>query len=454
MPTMNLRPILRPACHAVLVLAGSGALAQGAANAVPGQTPAPPAPLAAAIPTDAAAKEAPVLSLADLVSLVQRHNPNLRAALQGRDAARAAVVTAAALPNPEIEAGSGQARPRLPGAVGGNLSSWEVMQRLENPSLRSARIEGAQFGLEGSRQQVAATANDLVAQVRLKAYEWLLRGEEAEAAGEALQLLEQIRDRVRARVQSGEAPRLESIKADAEVVNARQRFEAARLQVDQAALAVNRLAAGQLPPRWRLSASLSDVPGLPATEQLQREAHERNPELAQLRAEVARREAQLREARASRFPGVDLRYGENREREFRQGVFSVGVRLPLLDQGRGRIDEAAAELTRAQTLLEGRRNELSLQIQSASKALEVARLRVDALARGAVPEAEAALRVAQAAYRFGERGILDVLDAQRLLRTVRADLIDARFRLQAAAVELEFLAGRYAVSDTAVSARP
>jgi cobalt-zinc-cadmium efflux system outer membrane protein len=453
MPTIKLRPILRPACHALLALAGSGALAQGAANAVPGQTPALPAPVAA-VPNDSAARDEAVLSLADLVSLVQRHNPNLRAALQGREAARAAVVTAAALPNPEIEAGSGQARARLPSAVGGNLSSWEVMQRLENPSVRSARIEGAQFGLEGSRQQVAATANDLVAQVRLKAYEWLLRGEEAEAAGEALQLLEQIRDRVRARVQSGEAPRLESIKADAEVVNARQRFEAARLQVDQAALAVNQLAAGQLPPRWRLSASLSDAPGLPSTEQLQYEAHDRNPELAQLRAEVARREALLREARASRFPGVDLRYGESREREFRQGVFSVGVRLPLLDQGRGRIDEAAAELTRARTLLVGRRTELSLQIQSATKALEVARLRVDALARGAVPEAEAALRVAQAAYRFGERGILDVLDAQRLLRTVRADLIDARFRLQAAAVELEFLAGRYAVNDTAASARP
>ena len=37
-------------------------------------------------------------------------------------------------------------------------------------------------------------------------------------------------------------------------------------------------------------------------------------------------------------------------------------------------------------------------------ALEAARLRVDALGRGALPEAEAALRVAQAAYRFGGAG--------------------------------------------------
>jgi cobalt-zinc-cadmium efflux system outer membrane protein len=51
--------------------------------------------------------------------------------------------------------------------------------------------------------------------------------------------------------------------------------------------------------------------------------------------------------------------------------------------------------------------------------------------------------VAEAAYRFGERGILDVLDAQRVLRSIRADLLDARYQLQAARIQLEYLAGRY-----------
>ena len=58
-------------------------------------------------------------------------------------------------------------------------------------------------------------------------------------------------------------------------------------------------------------------------------------------------------------------------------------------------------------------------------------------------EAEAAVRVAQAAYRFGERGILDVLDAQRVLRGVRADLIQARFQLQEARIKLDQLVGQY-----------
>ncbi len=395
-----------------------------------------------------------LLSLADLVFLVQRHNPQLRASLQARDAATAGVVGAAARPNPSLEAGTGQARARVPGTASGTLFSWSLAQTIENPALREARIDGARFGLQGSQHQVTVATSELVAQVRLRAYELLLQQEEAAAAADALTLLEQIRDRVRIRVQSGEAPRYESIKADAEVVTARLRADSARLGVDQARLAINRLAAGQLPTRWRLAASLGDVPVLPPLAQLQSEAQDRNPELAVLQTNVARIEARLKEARASRYPGVEFRYSEHREVDARQHLLSMGMRLPLLDQRRGPIDEAAAELARAKTLLEGRRTELGMQLSSSAAALEMARLRIDALSRGAQPDAEAALRVAQAAYRFGERGILDVLDAQRLLRSVRADLIDARFRLQAAAVELEFLAGRFSLPESMISGKP
>jgi cobalt-zinc-cadmium efflux system outer membrane protein len=99
-------------------------------------------------------------------------------------------------------------------------------------------------------------------------------------------------------------------------------------------------------------------------------------------------------------------------------------------------------LERAEIRLEGRKAELRQQVLLTWKSLEMARLRIEALSQGSVREAEAALRVAQAAYRFGERGILDVLDAQRVLRSVRADLIEARYQLQEARVMLDRLTGQ------------
>jgi cobalt-zinc-cadmium efflux system outer membrane protein len=53
------------------------------------------------------------------------------------------------------------------------------------------------------------------------------------------------------------------------------------------------------------------------------------------------------------------------------------------------------------------------------------------------------LTVAQAAYRFGERGLIDVLDTQRVLRGILADSLQARFDLQAAAAEIDRLRAYY-----------
>jgi len=105
-------------------------------------------------------------------------------------------------------------------------------------------------------------------------------------------------------------------------------------------------------------------------------------------------------------------------------------------------------MRRLQGRLDGRRAELRQQLQHAWQALAIARLRVQALSEGVVLDAEAALKVAQAAYRYGERGILDVLDAQRVLRSARLNLLEARFQSQAARIELETLAGRFAASPS------
>ena len=58
---------------------------------------------------------------------------------------------------------------------------------------------------------------------------------------------------------------------------------------------------------------------------------------------------------------------------------------------------------------------------------------------GTLRQAEAAVEAAQAAFKFGERGIIEVLDAQRVLRAARFDYISAQFDRQQALIELEQL---------------
>lgn len=407
--------------------------------------------LAQALPPTVAAQTAqdvPELDTAQLTALVLQYNPGLQAAAQSLQGARSAVQTASALPNPRLEWSRGpwqELGSVSPGTQRGQ--TWSVAQPIENPQLRSARVDAAQAGQRSAGQQLAMVRNDLISQLRLRIHEVMLFQAEASAASESLTLLEQVRQRVRVRVDSGEAARYELIKADAEVINARERQQSAALKAEQSLLVISRLAAGQLPARWKLKPPAAGEGQEPLDlEQLQQRAREANPELQTLKHELERARHRLELARASVVPAVDLRYSETRDPQVRHSQWGVSVQVPLLDQRRGPIAEATAEYERSRVLYEGRLAELQQQILFAWRALEMARLRVESLSQGVLKEAESALRVAEAAYRFGERGILDVLDAQRLLRTVRADLLQARFQQQAARITLEQLSGRHATT--------
>lgn len=385
----------------------------------------------------------PGYSIDQITQRILAGNPDLQASALARDAARSASMAALALPNPKLDVSGGRATPRSGLSGASSVQAFGASQLIESTAVRGARVDSARAAERGAGHTVSQVRNQLVAQTRLGAFEALLRQEEAEAAAEALRLLDQVRERVRVRVDSGEAPRYELIKADAEIIGARQRRDAARLMAEKALLDLNRLAGGALPDRWRLAATLDEAGPALVLDALTREALERSPELAQLQAEVDRARAQLQAAQASRWPGVEVRIDHSREVDLIQNKIGLSVAVPLLDNRSSTIEQASVELSRAQRLLEGRRTELRQQVLIGWKSFEMASGAVEALSRGAVREAEAALRVAEAAYRFGERGILEVLDAQRVLRSVRADLLQARFQVQAARVVLEQLAARY-----------
>ncbi len=384
-----------------------------------------------------------IITINELINTVVINNPELLASRQSLDAATAGITTAKALPNPRLEMQSGRYNEQNPAALSGRGNGIGVAQLIENPALRSARAEGALHNRSRSAQVVVMTENELIAETKRRAYEYLLRKEETIAAFDALGLLEQIRERVKVRVETGEAGRYELIKSDAEIYNARQREQTARLQTQQAAISLNRLAAGRLPSSWELNAQLSDKLQVPDLELLKQTALAENPEIRQLVAELARSRSKINEAEASRWPGVEIRVSQLREPEARQNMIGLSVQLPILDQRAGPRAEAIAERERAIVRLEGRKAELLQQIELTWKSVQIARTRIDALSEGVLRDAEATLRVAQAAYRFGERGILEVLDAERVLRSVRNDLLLARYQLQASLIELDTLAGRH-----------
>lgn len=378
----------------------------------------------------------------DLPTLERVALERSRVALASRDrlaAARSGLATAAAWPNPEVEYLSGSQRPRSPAGTSGDARSYALTQPLDVPWLRQPRIEAADASVRAAEADGLAFTADFVSRLRMRYFDLLRREAELNNAREDAQLMEGMRSRIAKRVEQGESPRFELIKADAEMLNAQKAAQVAGFRVAQARSQLRQLVGDALPADFSVSGSLRQLPGLPQRQQVKDEVQQTSPELVRARAEAVRAERQLALEKAQRWPRLAIKAGVDEDPDLRTRRLGLVVNVPLWDRRVGPVAEAEAQLSRARNELAAHEFGLAQQLEVAFQQYEIAQAQVNALEGGIVRQAENALQVAEAAYRFGERGYIEVIDAQRVRRAARAELIAARHEVAAAWVEIERL---------------
>lgn len=393
-------------------------------------------------PVVAASPQAPRYALADLEALAQRQSPVFLLIGDQIEAAKAGIRTAQAFPNPELEWLSGPSKARVPDVTTGNTRSSSLVQPLDLPNKRSARIAAAEAALSVAQASGSSDVADLISKLRLRYYELLRREAELRAAREDLSLIEAIRHRIAKRVEVGESPRFELIKVDTETLNAQKAVHTAGVLIRQAKAGIRQLVGHTLPADFEISGKLTDVTEPPSLEKVRTQILETNPEIQRARAEVRQQEARLDQAHAQRWPDLALKAGRDEDPDLRTTRVGLVMTVPLWDWKSGPIAEARAQLSQARYQLSQQEITLAQNLELAYQRLEIAQNQVQALENGIIRQAEAALKVAEAAYRFGERGFIDVLDAQRVFRFARNELIAARYEFASACSEIERLRTR------------
>ena len=402
-------------------------------------------PVSAEEPTTVpAAVSAAAISIEALQRLGLEANGLVHAARSQVGIAESGVISASAYPNPQVSAMGGPQNPRILAANPANSTrEVGVVQPIENPFMRSARIDAASAGVEASRASLNQVRADLAAQLRVRAFELLQRQEIARTETEVFDLMDDVRRRIKVAVEVGETARFELIRADAEVLNAAGRKEAAQLNAQRARVMLRQLTAGALKPDFELSATLRDPVQLPALEVLREEVPAANPEILRLQAEQERTRLRISQERAAIIPSVDVLFLNYQDAQYTENRAGMRVTVPLLYQRRGEINAAIFDSARVRETLEYRVFEVGQLLESAWQGYQIAQRRVEMFEGGIIREAELAFQVARTAHRFGERGLIEVLDSQRILRGILVDSLQARFELQAAAAEIDRLRAHY-----------
>ena len=380
------------------------------------------------------------LSLPDLEAMMFSQSPALRGAANAVDAARAAVDTARTIPNPQVEVMNGTRKPRVDMTQpNGNLKTVSITQDLDMPWHRFPRVDGALAGLNAAQANEQSFKADIRAQLRLRYYDLVRRTAENRVAREDVKLMEGIHKRIQLQVETGEKARFELVKANAELLNAQKMQESAGLRVRQSRGALRALVGIQLPEGFEVQEQAhAFAPPAPLGE-VRDQVLQANPELQRTRAERQQLDRKLSEEKALRFPKFALRADQDLDPEWRSKRVGVAMNLPLWDWRSGPVGEAAAKLAQTDNQLAYQEFSLLQSLEAAYQQYEIANAQMVALEGGIVRNAANALRIAELAYKAGEKNFLDVMDAQRVYRAARNELITAQFELASAWAEIERL---------------
>lgn len=391
------------------------------------------------LPSFAQAKEqTPTFDLDQIINLALERNPTIAGAKSVIEQNEGRRIEAGAYPNPTIGAQTANAALRDP-TNGTRLTEYSmtVHQTVEWPGMRAARQDAAAAGLAGATVGLDEVKLNLIAEVKGLFYELLLAERTVDLLQQNLEIVQEVARIVKARVRSGEGPQFEAVKADVEVLKAKQEMTKAKNVVRVKLVGLDTLTAGALGPRYKVQGDFRSLRDRLDPEQMAARDLSQHPILKRQGKLVEQAESTVSKERQARVPNVTLFGGYAREVGREAVLGGVSVPTPLWYRQQGHIATALGTQRKEEAELIRSRNDLTRAMNQHAREAETAQDQIIVYEEGLLKQAQEALRIAQLSFRQGASSLLDVLDAQRVQRQITVDYNLARFELSLALTRFE-----------------
>ena len=367
----------------------------------------------------------------EVVELIMRDGPQARAIRAESEVTVREQLARIAYPNPEVTYSREGA---------GFTEFFQAGQSLPIFGARGALSragEAASAAAEAERDvRLWLLRSDAAAAVaRLVAHQARLESAQADAR-EVERLIEILRTRER----EGEGSRFDRLRAEQELRDIRQLATSAAVSVVESRATLS----GMLPRDVSVTRiTAAQAPPPPASlEALQTKATTTRAELRALQQSALRATLEADAARRARLPSPYVFGGVKRAdgasgRET-GGMFGLSVSVPLFDTGGREAARWAAEGARIDAARASIENRIRSEIAAAAAVLSMRQVALSEEQQGAADEL---MQIAEVAYREGEVGILELLDAVRAASRARVRAIDLRLDARLARIALERAVG-------------
>lgn len=373
-----------------------------------------------------------------IIDLALERNPAIAGARSVIEQNEGRQIQAGAYPNPVVGAltASGRARDS---STSRSLIEDAVTaeQTVEWPGMRAARKEAAAAGLASATVGLDEAKLNLVAEVKGLFYELLLAERTVDLLQQNLEIVQEVARIVRARVRSGEGPQFEAVKADVEVLKAKQEMTKAKNVVRVKLVGLDTMTSGALGTRYQVQGDFRSLRDRLDPEQMASRDLSQHPTLKRQGKLVEQAESTVTKERQGRVPNVTLFGGYAREIGREAVIGGVSLPVPVWYRQQGHIATALGTQRKEEAELLRAKNDLARAINQHAREAETAQEQILVYEEGLLKQAQEALRIAQLSFRQGASSLLDVLDAQRVQRQITVDYNQARFELSLALTRFE-----------------
>lgn len=396
--------------------------------------------LAGALLASSGAALAEAVSLAQALAQAAQNSPRIAEAKAQAQAAEARARQAGASPNPELSlevenfAGTGVFQ-----GFRSTETTIAVNQRIELGGKRSARVAVASAERDFAFLSLRRAEADVALDIRIAHAELRAAEDRAVLARSNVAQARELARTAKLLVEAGRDPPLRQLRADA--VLAEAQAEEARTFGELLA-ARRRLSdlIGSSDPELTAASIYDESP--PISLPLETDAIDVQLVTAQCDAAQARIDL----AKAEGVPDVTVGGGVRRVNNGGDTGFVAGISVPLpfRNRNRGNIEAAQSERLACDAALAQARLDSKRAQHDARMLLGAADARIGALSGPTLGQADEAVRVAKIGYGAGKFSLVELLDAQAALNSVKLALIEARLdraRALAALIRAQARAG-------------
>jgi cobalt-zinc-cadmium efflux system outer membrane protein len=381
-------------------------------------------------------------TLKQLAAEAQSNNPELRVLEASIASAKGGVISAKTFANPELSAAPGWRRTRIEGGWTKEFDGQLGLNQLfKFPGKRALEIAIAQRGVQAAELAREAFRFQIAAKMRRAFYEMLVAQKTIDVRKEQVESAKVFAESARKRAESGFAGDFETIKSEAELINANKALSDAQGRVATARVSLNTLLGRPPSAPIEINGMLENPGPRDGALDFLALAMARNPAIRAQQLQTERAGLSLRATRFGRRP--DFAIGPSIEYLKDEQTYGVGVTLalPLWDQKKGEIQTATAEQEKALAELEKLRLEVRGEVTKSAEALRIASSQLALYSPAFLEKLKAFVQQAEEGYAQNATTLIIYLDAKRTYFDALTNYYEALSKVAESRADLESAVG-------------